>query len=370
MVAREMTDRPSAPRPYTLIAELTYKCPLKCPYCSNPVALRESGEELDTEGWKRAMAGAEEVGALQVHFTGGEPLVRRDLEELVAEARRLDLYTNLITSGVPLERSRLEALAEAGLDNVQLSFQHAHAEENDRIAGTPSFERKIAVARWVKELGLPLTFNVVLHRGNIDDVPALAALAEGLRADRLELANAQYLGWALENRAALLPSRASIDRAREAAREVKARASGRMEVVFVLPDYVSDFPKACMEGWARKYVHMSPDGRVLPCHAAHTLPGLDFERVGARSLPEIWRDNEALNRFRGSDWMEEPCRGCDRKEVDFGGCRCQAFNLTGSLTATDPACSRAPAHALVEEARATAEGDAPRRYLYRGPPRV
>jgi pyrroloquinoline quinone biosynthesis protein E len=357
------------PRPYTLIAELTYRCPLRCPYCSNPVALDGDGGELSTEAWMRVFTEAEELGVMQVHLTGGEPLARSDLERLVQKAHELGLYTNLITSGVPLRRERLSALGEAGLRNVQLSVQDAEAERADRIAGYASFAQKLDVARWVKELGLPLTVNVVLHRDNLDHVGALIALAERLSADRLELANTQYLGWALENRAALLPTREQLDRAFTVARAARDRLRGVMELVYVTPDYFSDAPKACMDGWARRYVHVEPGGLVLPCHAAHTLPGLRFESVRDKALAQIWSENEGLNRFRGEAWMPEPCAGCARRSVDHGGCRCQAFHLTGSASAVDPACALSPAHGLIEAARLAAREprEAPR-YLYRGPP--
>lgn len=364
----------TAPRPYTLIAELTYRCPLKCPYCSNPTALAASSgpkEELSTEEWCRVFGEAEGLGVMQLHLTGGEPLARRDLEELVRCAAGLGLYTNLITGGVPLARERLAALRAAGLANLQLSVQDTEAERADRIAGYPAFAQKIEVAAWVKAEGLPLTINVVLHRANIDRVPEIVAMAERLGADRLELANTQYLGWALANRAALLPSREELDRAFAAASEARARLLGRMEIVYVTPDYHSAWPKACMDGWARRYVHMAPSGLVLPCHAAHTIPGLKFDSARDRPLGEIWRESEGLERFRGEGWMKDPCRTCERRSVDHGGCRCQAFHLTGDAAATDPACSLSPHHAAtVGAARAEAAGPArgEPRYLYRGPP--
>ncbi|MFO0755590.1 MAG: pyrroloquinoline quinone biosynthesis protein PqqE [Byssovorax sp.] len=360
---------PSAPRPYTLIAELTYRCPLRCPYCSNPVALEGEARELSTDDWRRVLAESEALGVMQVHFTGGEPLLRKDLEALVDESRKVGLYPNLITSGFPLTRERLGDLARAGLRNVQLSVQDAEIEEADRLAGCEVHAHKLAVAGWVKELDLPLTVNVVLHRDNLDHVPALIALAERLGADRLELANTQYLGWALENRAALLPSRAQLDRAFAAASEARARLMGKMELVYVTPDYFSDRPKACMDGWARRYVHVEPGGLVLPCHAAHTLPGMRFESVRDRSLADIWVESEGLARFRGEAWMPEPCASCPRRAVDFGGCRCQAFHLAGSASAVDPACALSPDHGLVLAAREAAEAMPARpRYLYRGPP--
>ncbi len=345
-------------RPYTLIAELTYKCPLRCVYCSNPLDFARHAQELDTQTWRRVFREAEALGVVQVHLTGGEPLVRSDLEPLIEEARALDLYTNLITSGIPLTRERLAGFRQLGLDNVQVSIQDVAAPASDRIAGLSSFDRKLAVAGWVKELGFPLTLNMVLHRDNLDRIDEVVALAESLGADRLELANTQYLGWALLNRAALLPTRAQLDRARNAAAAARERLKGRMEVLFVLPDYYSEFPKACMDGWGRRFVLISPDGLALPCHVAHTLPGIEFDNVRAHPLEEIWRDSAGFNQYRGEEWMPEPCRSCDRRAIDYGGCRCQAFHLTGNAAATDPACSLAPQHRLVEEARERADREA------------
>ena len=341
-------------RPYTLVAELTYRCPLRCSYCSNPVDWAKRKNELDTETWMRVFREAEELGVVGLNLTGGEPILRKDLEELIAEARRLDLYTNLITSGIPLERSRLAQFRAAGLDNVQVSVQDVEAKESDRIAGLRSFEKKLEVCAWVKELGMPLTLNVVLHRDNLDHVAEIVSLAERVKADRLELANTQYLGWALVNRRALLPTREQLDRARDVARAARQRLRGRMEVLFVTPDYYAEFPKSCMDGWGRRFIVITPDGLALPCHAAHSLPGLSFDRVQDRPLDAIWHDSAAFNAYRGEEWMPEPCRCCDRRTADFGGCRCQAFHLTGNAAATDPVCSLAPAHTLIETARAEA----------------
>ncbi len=354
-----------AERPYTLVAELTYRCPLRCVYCSNPLDYGRHDDELDTESWLRVLREAEELGVVQLNLTGGEPLVRDDLEALVAEARRLDLYTNLITSGIPLRRERLAALRKLGLDNVQISIQDTEAAASDRIAGRRSFERKLTVATWVKELGFPLTLNTVLHRENLGNVADIVALAERLGADRLELANTQYLGWALPNRAALLPTQAQLGQAREVAAEARRRLRGRMEVLFVTPDYYTDLPKACMDGWGRRFIVLSPDGLALPCHAAHTLPGLRFDSVRERSLGDIWRDSARFGAFRGEGWMPEPCRSCERRDVDFGGCRCQAFHLTGNAAATDPTCRLSPDHHLVETARREAADGKPAPFLYR-----
>jgi pyrroloquinoline quinone biosynthesis protein E len=356
------------PRPYTLIAELTYRCPLRCPYCSNPTDLAAHGTELSTDDWRRVLGEAEALGVVQVHFTGGEPLARKDLEELVTRARELELYSNLVTSGVPLAKERLAALAERGLDHVQVSIQSARAERADVIAGYAAHPHKIEVMRWVRELGLPLTMNVVLHSQNLDEVDELVALAEDVGASRLELANTQYVAWALANRDALLPTREQLEQAAEAAARHKARLEGRMDVLFVKPDYFGTTPKACMDGWARRFIHMIPDGRVLPCHAATSITTLRFDSVLDRPLREIWESSEALLAYRGEAWMSEPCRSCERRTVDFGGCRCQAFALTGDAAATDPACQLSPRHALVEEAKrsASAPVEEARRYLYRG----
>jgi len=356
----------NTPRPYTLIAELTYRCPLHCPYCSNPTDMRDGAGELGTHEWASVFAEAEQLGVMQLHLTGGEPLVRRDLETLVANARALDLYVNLITSGVPLARSRLQALRDAGLDAVQVSFQDTRADLSDRVARYPSFVHKLEVAAWVKQLGLPLTLNIVLHRDNLPRVSEAIALAERLGADRLELANTQYLGWALPNREALMPTREAIDAARAVAAGAKARLEGTMEVVFVLPDLYADRPRACMDGWGRRFLHVTPDGSVLPCHAARSIPGLRFESIRHGSLRSIWETSSAMNAFRGDAWMPEPCRSCAEKERDFGGCRCQAFALARDAAATDPACALSPHHDVVLRAREGARDAArSRRYLYR-----
>jgi pyrroloquinoline quinone biosynthesis protein E len=343
-------------RPYTLVAELTYRCPLRCPYCSNPIEWAKRKNELDTETWLRVFREAEDLGVVGLNLTGGEPILRRDLEELIAGARKLDLYTNLITSGIPLSRARLEKFRVAGLDNVQVSVQDVDAEGSDRIAGLRSFETKLEVCSWVKDLGMPLTLNVVLHRDNLGHIAEIVALAERLKADRLELANTQYLGWALVNRRALLPTREQLEASRKVAAAARKRLLGKMEVLFVTPDYYTDYPKSCMDGWGRRFIVVSPDGLMLPCHAAHTLPGLKFDNVRERSLAAIWSESTGFNAFRGETWMPEPCRSCDKRGIDFGGCRCQAYHLTGNAAATDPTCTLAPTHALIETARGEALG--------------
>jgi pyrroloquinoline quinone biosynthesis protein E len=343
------------PRPYTLVAELTYRCPLACGYCSNPLELERHSAELDTDGWRTVLADAAALGVLQVNLTGGEPLVRRDLAQLASAARGLKMYVNLITSGVPADRGRLAELAAAGIDSVQLSVQDTDARGAVWIAGRDDMRAKLEMAAATRALGLPLTLNVVIHRGNIARVPELIALAEHMGAERLELANTQYLGWALANRDALLPSRADVEQARALAVEARERLRGRMEVLFVHPDYHADRPRACMDGWARHYIVVTPDGSVLPCQQAASITGLRFENVRARPLADIWRDSPALAAFRGEAWMPAPCRSCDERTVDFGGCRCQAFALAGEAAATDPACALAPHHDVVRRARMHAE---------------
>jgi PqqA peptide cyclase len=340
-----------APRPFTLIAELSYRCPLRCGYCSNPVELERFSEELDTDTWLRVFTEARDLGVLQVHLTGGEPLVRRDLEAIVAHCRTLGVYTNLITSGLPFDAARLSQLCKAGLDNVQISIQDIDAEGSKRIAGRHALDEKIASARLVKALGLPLTLNVVLHRHNIARTAAFLQLGKDLGADRIELANTQYLGWALANKEQLLPTEAQLHASATLAAEAKRKLLGKAEVLFVKPDYFSQFPRACMDGWGRRFLHISPDGQILPCHAAMSIAGLAFPNARASSLADAWA-GEAFARYRGDSWMKEPCASCERKALDFGGCRCQAFALTGDAAATDPACSLAPEHGLVRDLRA------------------
>jgi pyrroloquinoline quinone biosynthesis protein E len=344
-------------RPYVLIAELTYRCPLRCAYCSNPTQVLDR-PALAGADWQRVLGEASELGVVQVHFTGGEPLLYDDLEALVARASELELYSNLITSGVPLTRERLAGLQARGLCALQLSFQATRPGPSAAIAGVDAFATKLQVAAWTRELGLPLTVNVVLHRQNLDDLAAIIALAERLGADRLELANTQYLGWAYENRAALMPSVAQLDAARAVVAAARARIGGRMEILFVLPDYHGDRPRTCMTGWGERYIVVTPDGRAMPCHAAHILP-LAFPDLRAQSLASAWRDSAAFQRFRGTDYLREPCRSCDQRDVDHGGCRCQAFLLTGDPTAADPVCGLSPHHDQVVAARAAAAEDAP-----------
>ena len=352
-------------RPYTLVAELTYRCPLKCVYCSNPLALEQHRGEIDTATWTRILGEAEALGVVQVNLTGGEPLVRDDLETIVAASRDRQLYTNLITSGVPLTRERLARLKDAGLDAVQISLQDTTPARSQDIAGVDRFADKLDAVSWTRELGLPLTLNVVLHRDNVDRAAEFITWAEHLGADRVELANTQYLGWALANRAKLMPALAQLEHARHLADDARARLRGKMEVLFVLPDYHAGRPRACMDGWGRRFIVVAPDGLVLPCHAAHTLPGLDFPRADEHSLQHAWYETEAFQRFRGDAWMKEPCKTCDKRHIDFGGCRCQAFHLTGDAAATDPTCALSPQHVIVANARGEADGSSPSPYRYR-----
>jgi pyrroloquinoline quinone biosynthesis protein E len=351
----------AAPRPYTLVAELTYRCPLRCAYCSNPTDLTAHADELETLEWLRVLTEAEALGVMAVNITGGEPLLRHDLESIVTHARELGLYTSLITSGVPLERDRLSRLVDAGLEHVQLSVQDVDEAAARRVAGVSLFDAKVAVAGWVRDAGISLTLNVVLHAENVARTPEFIALAERLGADRLELAHTQYLGWALENRGALLPTRADVEASRAVAHSARERLRGRMEVSMVLPDYFAGRPRACMDGWGRRFLVVSPGGLALPCHAAHTIPGLAFASVRDRPLAEIFATSPGLERYRGEAWMPEPCASCDRRTIDYGGCRCQAFHLLGDAARTDPACALSPDHDAVTTAveRATAVGARP-----------
>jgi len=354
------------PRPYTLVAELSYRCPLHCPYCSNPAAItgERYRDELQTEHWTRVFAEARALGVLQLALTGGEPMVRRDLDELVAAARAAGLYSTLVTAGVHLTRERAAALKAAGLDHVQVSVQSPDPAENDLIAGTRSFDKKLAAARAARELGFPLTINCVLHRRNLDRIEEILALAEELDAQRLELANTQYYGWAVLNQDALMPTRAQLERGEAAVQRFRARVGPRINVLWVLPDLFEDLPKPCTGGWGRTTIVVAPNGEALPCHAASTIPGLEFPNVRDSPLDWIWHEADAFQRFRGTDWMQEPCRSCPlgRQEEDWGGCRCQALRLTGDAAATDPVCRFSPDHGTVLAAREAAPN---RDFVYR-----
>ena len=353
---------PTLAEPLWLLAELTYQCPLRCPYCSNPLGLGEARfrDELTTEEWCRVLREAQALGVLQLGLSGGEPLLRSDLETLVECGHALGLYQTLVTSGYRLTPARLAALRTAGLDHVQLSIQDADPGLADRIAGASAHTGKLAAARAVRELGVPLTLNVVLHRHNLGHVGALIRLAAELGADRLELANTQYYGWARLNRAALLPTQDQLAGAWAVVQAERERLRHRLEIVWVIADYHEAFPKPCMGGWGRRYLTVTPGGEVWPCHAAGAITTLAFPNVRAHPLVWIWRESEAFARFRGESWMSEPCRSCPRRATDFAGCRCQAFLVTGDASLTDPACSLSPHRPLIgADVAAAAAADAP-----------
>jgi len=341
-VALANNTHPPTYRPMGLLAELTYTCPLHCPYCSNPTQYPAGRSELSTDQWRGVIKEAVDMGVLHVLFSGGEPLGRKDLAELVACAREAGAYTNLITSAVGLTEARATSLAAAGLDSVQISFQAHEATLADDIAGTKAHELKRTAAAVVKAARLPLTINVVIHRRNVDSIAEIIGLAEEMGAERLELANVQFYGWAFQNQMALLPTHEQLTRAERISAEARERLRGRMEVHYILPDYFGDRPKPCMNGWGRRYLTVNPVGDVLPCPTASSIPNLNAENIRDRSLTEIWTNSQAFNRFRGTEWMPEPCQSCDLRDVDFGGCRCQSALLTGDAAATDPACSLSP----------------------------
>lgn len=342
--------------PMGLIAELTHRCPLQCAYCSNPLELDEPRSELSTADWKRVLDQAAAIGILQVHFSGGEPMARPDLAELVGHAGAAGLYTNIITSGVLLTDAAMAALLDAGIDHIQLSFQDVLPDQADRIGGyRGGHAKKLDAARRIREAGLPLTANFVIHRLNSERVEAMIALGEELGADRIEIAHTQYYGWALLNRNVLMPGLEQLEQTNRVITSERERLNGRITIDYVIPDYHAARPKACMGGWGNRFINISPSGKALPCHAAETLPGFAFPSVREKMLADIWAESEAFLRFRGTDWMPDPCRSCERQEVDWGGCRCQAFALTGNAAATDPACYLSPDHGLMAEAVAAAE---------------
>jgi pyrroloquinoline quinone biosynthesis protein E len=348
----------TAPAPVGLLAELTHRCPLACPYCSNPLELTEAKREMDAASWARVFREASDLGVLQLHLSGGEPASRRDLEEIVAAARAADLYVNLITSGIGLTEPRLAALARAGLDHVQLSVQDTDAASSDTIGHYTGFQRKMDVARWTRALNLPLTLNAPLHRANVHHARAFIDMALAMEAGRIELAHVQYYGWALANRAALMPTRAQLDDTIMVVEAARADLAGRLVIDFVLPDYYASQPKPCMGGWGREVIVVAPNGDTMPCHAARSLPGIVFENVQDKSLGAIWSDSAAFNLYRGTAWMKEPCRSCPKAEIDWGGCRCQALALAGDAAAADPVCDLSPAHGRLA-ALAEAEANAP-----------
>ena len=352
--------------PAILLAELTHRCPLRCPYCSNPLELERRSAELETRDWTRVLTEAADLGVLQVHFSGGEPTARTDICDLVAHAREVGLYSNLITSGVLMNEGRLDALITAGLDHLQLSIQDVGEENADRIAGLNSAHgRKLALAREMRGKGIGFTLNAVIHRQNVHNVAGFIDLALELEADRLEIAHTQYYGWALENRAALMPTRAQVMEATRIVRDMQERLKGRLTIDYVVPDYYARFPKPCMGGWGRVGMCITPSGKALPCQAAETISELVFENVRDASLRDIWTSSTAFNAFRGVDWMEDPCRSCDRREVDWGGCRCQAYAFTGRATATDPACSLSPHHGMLETIAETESASPAPEWRYR-----
>jgi len=344
--------------PLWLLLELTYRCPLHCVFCYNPTEFARTGPELPTEDWLRVLREARALGAVQLGLSGGEPLEREDLETLVAEAHRLGYYINLITSGVGLTAPRIAALKAGGLDHIQLSFQDSTRELNDFLSSTRTFELKARVAALIRAHDYPMVLNVVLHRLNIDHVGEILEMAERLGAQYVELANTQYYGWAWLNRQQLLPSRAQLERAEAVTQRFRERVAGRIQVYFVVPDYFERRPKACMGGLGSVFLGIAPDGTAMPCHAARMLPDLDLPNVRSADIRTIWYDSPAFNRFRGEAWMKEPCRSCPERTHDFGGCRCQAYLLTGDATNTDPVCDLSPHHQLVTDAVARAERDA------------
>jgi pyrroloquinoline quinone biosynthesis protein E len=356
---------PTIDPPLALLAELTHRCPLACPYCSNPVNLERAAGELSEQDWRRVLGEAAALGVLQVHFSGGEPMARRDLLALIGAANGLGLYSNLITSGTLGGAREIEAFAAAGLKHVQLSFQDFAADNGDRIAGLDgAHARKTRFASAVRAAALPLTLNMVVHRQNLDGVPDMIEMALELGARRIEIAHVQYYAWALANRAALLPTRRQLDQTTQTVEAARERLKGVLTIDYVVPDYHGVRPKSCMSGWGRQFLNVTPSGTAVPCHAAETLPGIAFPSVRDSSLVDIWYRSDAFNRFRGTDWMAEPCRSCERREIDWGGCRCQAFLLTGEAGRSDPVCALSPDHGVVEAALHEAEG-APPAFVYR-----
>lgn len=335
--------------PLAMLAELTHRCPLACPYCSNPQELTVKDKELSTDDWSDIFHQAAALGVLQLHLSGGEPASRTDIVDLVAAAHEAGLYTNLITSGIGLTRRRLEAMEAVGLDHIQLSVQGVNAKMADRIGGYKGgFDRKMHVADHIAEMGIPLTLNAVMHRENLDDLPATFDMAQRLGARRIEVACVQFQGWALQNRAALQPERAQVERAKELVKEAREKLLGRLVIDFVPPDYYSDFPKACMNGWGSTGLNVTPDGTVLPCHAAESIPGLSFAKATERSLSDIWYKSDAFNAYRGTEWMPELCQSCERRDIDYGGCRCQAMAVLNDPNATDPVCRKSAGRAVLD----------------------
>jgi len=363
MVEMAWTDPPIG-----LLAELTHRCPLQCPYCSNPLELERARGELDETSWRRVFDEAAKLGVLQLHLSGGEPTLRPELEALVAHARSLGLYTNLITAGVLLDETRLQKLKAAGLDHVQLSLQGTNPRSANHIgAYKGGHAKKLEVAELIRAQGLPLTINAVMHRQNLDQLDEMIELALALKAHRLEVAHVQYYGWALANRAALMPSLEQLERATATVTEARKRLKGKLAIDYVVPDYYAKRPKPCMGGWGRAVIAISPSGEVLPCHAAKSIKELSFANVQENDLQWIWQQSPAFQRFRGTDWLPEPCQSCDRRELDFGGCRCQAMALTGNAEATDPACALSPHHERIFNLALSESTREPPAFLYRKP---
>ena len=330
--------------PLWLLAELTYRCPLQCPYCSNPLEIAGYKNELSTDDWLKVLREARKLGAMQLGLSGGEPLVRKDLELIVKEGADLGYYSNLITSGVGMDEERVVALKEAGLDHIQISFQASDKELNDFLGGTSSFQHKLDMARAVKANNYPMVLNIVIHRQNIDHIEDILMMTVELKADYVELASTQYYGWSALNVDSLLPSREQLQRAESIAHAYQDQYRNKMKILYIVPDYYETRPKACMNGWGSVFLTIAPDGRALPCQAAASIPDIEFPNVKDRSINYIWNDSDAFNKFRGFGWMKDPCRTCPEKEKDFGGCRCQAFKLTGDATNADPVCSKSPHH--------------------------
>ena len=353
--------------PLAVLAELTHRCPLQCPYCSNPLEMEVASAELTTAEWCRVMDELAEIGVLQIHFSGGEPAVRKDLVQLVRHATQVGLYSNLITSAVMLTKARLQELADAGLCHVQISVQGSESLVADRVGGFKNgHAKKLQVAAWTREVGLPLTINAVMHRQNLHQLPEIIDMAVALDADRLEVANVQYYGWALKNREALIPTFAQVETTNQIVAEAQDRLAGVLDIDYVVPDYYAQRPKQCMGGWGRQFFNISPSGKVLPCHAAESITGMEFDSVrGNKSIRWIWDNSEAFNKYRGTGWMPEPCQSCEFKEIDFGGCRCQAFALTGSADNTDPACAKSDLHAQTFARATTESAEAQDRFIYR-----
>jgi PqqA peptide cyclase len=344
--------------PLWLLAELTYRCPLHCVFCFNPVDFATQEQELSTEDWLRVLRQGREMGAVQLGLSGGEPLLRDDLEIIVAEARRLGYYTNLLTSGVGLTEARAAALKQAGLDHVQLSFQDSTREMNDFLSHTKTFELKNKVAKIIKDQGWPMVLNVVIHRMNIDHIDRIIGMAAEFGAEYIELANTQYYSWAYVNRDQLLPTHEQLKKAEAVTDAWRAKMGERMRIFFVAPDYHEGTPKKCVNGWGNMFLTVAPDGTALPCHTAKMLPGLAFPNVREHSLRDIWFHSEGFNRYRGTGWMKEPCSSCEFKEEDLGGCRCQAFLIAQDAEVADPVCRKSPHHAKVLESVARAEQSA------------